>query len=191
LENARRYDVRYRSDEITYVIAKARAGTTPEDLAAELRQDLYDVEVLTTSEFAARSMAYWMLETGVGITVVITAILGFAVGGLVTSQTLYAITNDHLANYATLLAVGFSKARLAGIVVLQSLILGCLGTAIGTGLFVITARVSATSPIPLESTPGLFLILVSVNLATCLGSAILAMRTLFAVDPVTVFGGQG
>lgn len=73
---------------------------------------------------AERSVKYWMLETGVGITVIITAVLGLLVGVVIMSQTLFAITQDHIANYATLLALGFHQKTLRSIVLTQSLSLG-------------------------------------------------------------------
>ena len=64
-----------------------------------------------TRQFAVRTMKYWMLETGLGITVVITAVLGLLVGAVVISQNLFALTQEHLPQYATLLALGFSEFR--------------------------------------------------------------------------------
>ena len=52
-----------------------------------------------------------MLETGIGITVVLPAALGLGVGAVIMSQTLFAITNDHLANYAALAALGRRRLR--------------------------------------------------------------------------------
>ncbi len=54
-----------------------------------------NVEVLTTKEFSQRTILYWMIETGVGLTAVITAILGMAVSAVVVSQTLHTLTQEH------------------------------------------------------------------------------------------------
>ena len=85
------------------------------------------VEALTSGEFAVRTMKYWMLTTGLGITVVVTAVLGLVVGAVVIGQTLSAITQDNLSHYATLLALGFRRAKLLGVILLQSLLLGAAG----------------------------------------------------------------
>jgi hypothetical protein len=47
-----------------------------------------------------------MIETGAGITVLLSAILGVLVGGVVVTQTIYAATVDHIREYATLKAMG-------------------------------------------------------------------------------------
>lgn len=189
LKNARRFDQRYRRDDITYVLVRCTPGADLQATKVAIAQAIPNIEVLTTSEFAARTVAYWMLETGVGITVVLTAVLGFAVSGLVTSQTLYAITNDNRAHYATLLVVGFSKFKMCGIVMLQSTVLGILGTALGWCLFLLGARASAETPIPLESTTAVSIGLWSANLIVCVVSALIAVRTVCSVDPISVFAG--
>ena len=88
LDSAIRYDRRYSSAEVTYVLVRCSAGHSPEAVRDRLRETLANVEVLTSHEFAVKTISYWMLETGIGITVVLTALLGFAVinvrvGGMV------------------------------------------------------------------------------------------------------------
>ena len=187
VEQAIRYDKRYRDDEITYVLAGCRAGASIMAVQSEMLRQMANVEVLTTHEFCVRSAKYWMLETGVGITVVITAFLGLAVATVITSQTLFAITHDHLPNYATLLALGFSRSTLLAIVLIESVALGAAGVALGSVLFGLACWASARTPIPLETTPLVFAALIAVSFATSLLASIMSFRTVFRVDPITVF----
>ena len=145
------------------------------------------MEVLTSNEFSVRSAKYWMLETGIGITVVITAVLGLGVGIVITSQTLFAITQDHLPNYATLLALGFRRSSLIAIVLVQGLTLGVCGVIAGSALFFPAALVSARTPIPLETTPLVYAGLVLVSLASCVAASVMSVRSIFKIDPVSVF----
>ncbi len=187
IEEAIRYDRRYRDDEVTFVLAKCAPGADVHAVQAEMRRRLPNVEVLTAREFAVRSARYWMLETGLGITVVLTASLGLGVGAAVTSQTLYAITHEHLGNYATLLALGFKHTRLGAVVLTQSALLGGVGIAFGAVLFAGASAISARTPIPFETTPLVFAALVLVSLASCAGAAWLSLRSIFRIDPVAVF----
>jgi putative ABC transport system permease protein len=189
IASAIRYDKRYRDDEITYVIARCAADADPEIVRRRVAAEVGHVEVLTAAEFAARTVKYWMLETGVGITVVITAVLGLAIGAVIISQTLFAVTQDHLANYATLLALGFHHRRLHAIVLVQSMVLGALGIVLGGGLFGLAAWASARTPIPLEMTPAVGLALVILSLLCCAGASWASVRAIFRLDPVTVFQG--
>jgi putative ABC transport system permease protein len=187
IESAIRYDKRYRDDEVTYVLARCAPGYTPEQVRDAIAREVPHVEALTAEEFAIRTVRYWMLETGAGITVVVTAILGLLVGAFLTSQTLFAITQDHIANYATLVALGFRRARLLSIVVLQSLALGGSGIVLGSQLFSLASRASATTPIPLEMTSLVFAGLVGVSLVSGLFASFVSVRSIFRIDPVSVF----
>lgn len=143
----------------------------------------------TTDEFAVRTVKYWMLETGVGVTVVLTAVLGALVSIVVTSQTLFTVTQENLGNYATLMAVGFSRGRIVGCVALQSLVLGGLGMLGGSAAFLLAARISARTPIPLETTPLVFAGLAATSLFSSVLSSYLSLRAVLGIDPVSVFRG--
>jgi putative ABC transport system permease protein len=187
VEQAIRYDKRYQDDEITYVVIRCEPGADSRVVQARLIGMLRNVEVLTTHEFAVRSAKYWMLETGLGFTVVITGILGLAVGAVIISQTLYAITQEHLPDYTTLLALGFSKRTLMALVLYQSLAFGGVGVALGSALFLPAAMFSARTPIPLEITGPAYGGLVALSLFSCASSSLLSIRNVFRTDPALVF----
>jgi putative ABC transport system permease protein len=130
-----------------------------------------------------------MVETGMGLIVLITAVLGVVVSAVVTSQTLYTITQDHLPNYATLLAVGFSRWRLLICVLAQAVVLSGLGVVLGGLAFQGLRVASAGTPAPLETTALVFAGLVAVSVASCLLGSFLSVKTIFHIDPVAVFRG--
>jgi putative ABC transport system permease protein len=134
-----------------------------------------------------KSIGYWMLETGLGITVITTAVLGLVVGTVIVSQTLYAITNDHLPNYATLLAIGFGRRQLVLVVLIQAIVLGMIGIVIGSAVFGYVSEMSQTTPIPIETTPAIFAGVMAALLASCVGASVLSLRSIFRLDPVSVF----
>jgi putative ABC transport system permease protein len=187
LRTAIHLDGRYRDDEVTYVLARCAPGHSPEEVRDGIAREVPNVEVLTTRQLARRTMKYWMMETGLGATVGITAILGLVVGAVIISQTLFAITQDNLSHYATLLALGFSRGQLAGVVLLQGLLLGCGGVALGGVLFGCAASASAATPAPLETTPAISAGLAAASLACCLLASVLSIRSLFRIDPIRVF----
>ena len=148
IPQAIRYDRRYRDDQITYVIVRCEPGADVAAVQREMRRRIPGAEVLTTGEFGRRTVQYWMLETGIGITVIVTAALGLAVGTVIMSQTLFAITQDNLAHYAMLLAVGFPGRTLAMMILGQALVLGLSGMVLGIVLLIPVAVISARTPIP-------------------------------------------
>lgn len=187
IEQARHYDKRYRDDEITYVLVRCDEGVSPALVRDRINAEVENIEALTSDEFAERTVRYWMLETGVGITVVITALLGFLVAAVVTSQTLYATTQEHMQNYATLLALGFRRSSLAMGVWLQSILIGIGAALIGGAGFFYAAQATAETPIPLETTPVIFAAIVAVSLFNCTAASFLSIRSVFQVDPAMIF----
>lgn len=189
IDNALSYSPFYHDDEISFVIARIAPGADVSVVRNRIEKEISNIEALTTAEFAERSIKYWMLETGVGITVIITAVLGLLVGVVIMSQTLFAITQDHIANYATLLALGFHQSTLRKIVLTQSLTLGGLGIFLGSLLFVIASNLSSRSPIPLESTTLAAVGLITFSLLSCVGASWFSIRAIFKLDPISVFHG--
>ena len=189
LDSAYRYEPRLRPDEVTFVLARASPYVTAEQLRDRIAQSVPSVDVLTTREFAIRTMKYWMLETGAGIMAIVTAVLGMIVGAVVVSQSLYAMTNDHLPDYATLLAIGFSRWKLMAVVVVQALLLGMTGILIGSYFFGRAATLSQNTPLPLELTPEIFGGVLAALLGCCAVASLLSIRSIFRINPVSVFRG--
>ena len=187
LKSARRYDKRYSDAEVTYVLVRCGSGQDPQAVRDAIRNAVPHVDVLTSSEFVVKTVSYWMLETGIGITVVVTAILGLMVSVVITYQSLFAITNENLGNYATLFAIGFGRLKLVSIVVLQAMFLGVVGISLGSILFFYVANLSRKTPIPLEMTPAVFFAIAVISLVNCFVASLVSMRSILSIDPVTVF----
>jgi putative ABC transport system permease protein len=187
ITSALSYDPRYRSDEITYVLARRESGVSAPELRDAIAAEVPSVQVLTSDEFQLKTILYWLLETGIGLTIIMTAVLGIVVGTVIISQTLYAITNDHLPNYATLLAIGFSRKQLVGLVLIQALVLGMIGILVGSAVFGRAAQISQGTPIPIEMTPLVFGGIIAAFLVSCIAAAAFSIRSIFEIDPIQVF----
>ena len=93
-----------------------------------------DVDVLTRADFAAKEIAYWDSSTPIGYVFSFGVIVGIVVGGIIVYQILFADVNDHLPEYATLKAMGYSNGFLAGVVIQQAVILAALGFLPGVAM---------------------------------------------------------
>jgi putative ABC transport system permease protein len=96
-----------------------------------LRERFPELDVLTKSEFATRAQTYWTTQTGAGGALLTAAILGFLVGVLIVSQTVYATTMENLEEFATLKALGASRWFIMRMVIIQALISAACGGAAG------------------------------------------------------------
>jgi putative ABC transport system permease protein len=189
IDAARRYDRRNAPDEITYVLIRCAPDCSIEVVRDRLRQELPHVEVLTRREFAIRTIRYWMLDTGAGVSVIFAAVLGIVVSAVVTGQMLFAVTQEYLPNYATLGAVGFDRTRLLACLLIQGLILGGGEVMFGSAGFAVAVQLSPRSNLAIQTTPAVYGGLVLVALASCMFGGLLSVRALLRLDPATVFRG--
>ena len=75
-----------------------------------------DVLVLTKADFVAREVAYWSRAQPIGYVFAFGAIMGFVVGAIIVYQILFADVSEHLSEYATLRAMGYSNGFVSSVV---------------------------------------------------------------------------
>jgi putative ABC transport system permease protein len=175
------------ADESMYILLRLLPGYSVERVKRQVQARLPDVDVLTRDEFARRSQIYWITKTGAGGGILAAAILGFLVGLVIVSQTIYATTMENLEEFATLKALGASKSYVMKIVLSQALICGVIGTAIG--LAATFPLVSQTQrAIPWIQTPWWLPVgMIAPSLAMCCLAALVSIRAALNVEPARVF----
>lgn len=176
-------------DRIHLGLLRVHDGADPAAVRNALRDYLpEDVLVLTRAEFVAREKHYWNTATPIGYVFAFGAIMGFVVGAIIVYQILFADVSEHLAEYGTLRALGFSNGFVSGIVLQQAAILSVLGYLPGLLLvhFLYGAAADATR-MPLQITPDRALAVFGMTLAMCAASALLAIRKVRRLDPADVF----
>lgn len=129
-----------QADEIDVGIVRVKSNATIKQVQADLRVVLPDdLLVLTLDEFIARERAYWTTGSPIGYIFGFGVAIGFLVGTVIVYQILYTDVSDHLPEYATLKAMGYSDVYLIGVLVQESLLLAALGFVPGvllsTGLY--------------------------------------------------------
>ena len=122
------------TDNITYVLIKLAPGADIEKVRADIAAKLPDSEVLTRAEFRTRSLNHWMFSTGAGVALIGGAVLGLIVGTVIVAQTLYSSTKDHLAEFATLRALGSSSGYIHKVILAQAGLSALLGYALGMSI---------------------------------------------------------
>ncbi len=163
----------------------ADANAVRDRLRAYLPQD---VLVLTKADFVNREVAYWNRATPIGYVFAFGAIMGFVVGAIIVYQILFADVSEHLGEYATLRAMGYSNGFVSGIVLQQAAILGVLGFIPGLlAAHVLYGRAAAATFLPLAVTPERAGTVFAMTLAMCAISGLLAVRKVRRLDPAEVF----
>lgn len=176
-------------NQVQLGLLQISAGTNPEVVRDRLKAMLpQDVLVLTKPDFVAREQAYWNSATPIGYIFAFGAIMGLVVGAIIVYQILFADVSEHLEEYATLRAMGFSNAFVAGIVLQQAAVLGVLGylPGLGASWFLYGVTADATS-LPLYVTQDRATLVFVLTIGMCAASALLAVRKAARLDPAEVF----
>jgi putative ABC transport system permease protein len=120
-------------DTMSFVLVKAQAGLDPHELCQRIEQQTGRM-ALTQDEFFWKTIFYFLSSTGIPVNFGITIFLGFFVGVAVAGQTFYLFTIENLKHFGSLKAMGLSNARIVGMILLQGLVVGAIGYAVGVGL---------------------------------------------------------
>jgi putative ABC transport system permease protein len=132
LDTARRLDTATGDEEVAYFLVRlrdpARAAQVSAALAPKGPTRLY--EVWTSGDFSVRTQSFWLLETGMGLGFAFSGTIGLLIGVVITSQTLKAVINNSLREYATLRALGVSLSSLRWVVVEQAAWVGLVGMGV-------------------------------------------------------------
>jgi putative ABC transport system permease protein len=175
------------SDSTTYILVKTDANVAPETVRDQLRTKLPELEVLTKDEFRKRSLDHWLFATGAGIALIGGAILGVIVGTVIVAQTLYSSTKDHLAEFATLRALGSSSSYIYKVILAQAGLSACLGYALGMVIALTIVAFTQNTALPIVMTPGLAATLLALTVSMCAISAVAAIAKVTKIDPAMVF----
>ncbi|MBD1912716.1 MULTISPECIES: ABC transporter permease DevC [unclassified Leptolyngbya] len=147
-----------------------------------------DVMVLTPEGFADIEQGYWANGTGIGFIFGLGTIIGFIVGIVIVYQILYSDVSDHLPEFATLKAMGYSDRYLLMVLMQESLILALVGFVpsllLATGLYQVVYAATLL-PIGMKADRAIAVLLLTVIM--CVASGAVAMRKLRSADPADIF----
>lgn len=147
-----------------------------------------DVTVLTRPALLEREKRFFGSSLPVGFFFGSSVLLGLIVGAVIVYQVLYSDVSEHLSDYATVKALGYSDLHLFGIVLQETLILSVLGFPPGllVSLGVYEFARSATL-LPIRMTILRVVAMYLMTVAMCVLAGALAMRKLRQADPADIF----
>lgn len=119
--------------QLSYVLAQPVPGVTPEALTQRITKAT-GLRARTTDEFRWDSIRYYLRNTGIPVNFGITITIALIVGTVVAGQTFYLFTVDNLRQFGTLKAMGVANRTLIGMILLQALLVGAIGFALGTAM---------------------------------------------------------
>ena len=176
-----------RGPSVSYILVRARPGTTTAQLRRTLAQTTPGVTIQTKDEFV-REEGHIVRDMSADI-MQIMSIIAFLIALAVIALTLFTATLSKLREYAVVKALGASSWRLSRTVISQaawSIVLALVVAVVFA--FVVTALVAAATPnirLAIES-GSVIRVGASALVAGALG-ALLPLRRVARLDPATAF----
>ena len=140
----------------------------------------------TTSQ---REQRYWDTNTPIGYVFTFGVIMGFVVGAIIVYQILFADVSDHLAEYATLKAMGYPNRYLFGVVFQEAVILAVLGFI--PGLLIcdrpLPRRRRRDPAADADDRADWPVFVLALAIVMCCVSGAIALRKIRSADPAEIF----
>ena len=175
--------------EISLGLIKVKNKKSIPEVQRNLKE-LYDgeIQVLTKDELIAQEQNYWNTSSSFGVVFGFGTFMGVIVGGVMVYQVLYTDVTDHLKEYATLKAMGFSNQFILGIVIQEAILLGVSSfipsTLVSAGMY---AFLTSASGISIQMTHQKIGLVGALTVGICAASAAIAVNKLRDADPASVF----
>jgi putative ABC transport system permease protein len=147
-----------------------------------------DIRVFTQEEFIDFEKNYWATRTSLGFTFGLSVTMAFVIGTAIIYQILYTNISNHIAEYATLKAMGFRNKYLLGVVFQQALILSVIGYIIGffIAVYLFNLAKDATK-LPVVMTISTAITVLISAILMCSFSGVISINKLRSADPADIF----
>lgn len=170
-------------------LIKLKPGKDVESFKNRLNKYLSkDVRVFSKQELIDFEKNYWQSSTPIGFIFSFGVGLGIMVGVVVVYQILYTNVSEHLAEYATLKAMGYQHRYLLALIFQQALFIAVLGYVPGFLLTIIAYEFAKDMTLlPFVMTFNRAVLVLVGTMFMCLVSGASAVKKLKAADPADIF----
>lgn len=179
-----------RSGAPDHILLKLVPGANPDIVAARLQKLISDksLRIRSYAAAAASDLSYQQTKRPTGIIFGFGVIIGILVGIVIVYQVLSTDVADHLSEYATFKAIGYSQRFFLSIVLEEALILGVLGFIPGLAVAtLLLAGMAAATTLPLAMTTSMAVTVFVGTVIACSLSGAFATRRLASADPADLF----
>ncbi|HIK42599.1 ABC transporter permease DevC [Thermoleptolyngbya sp. M55_K2018_002] len=190
-QNFRRYFDPFPLNRINLGLIQVDEGADPLQVSDRLREILpKDVMVFTQQQIIERDRDYWIGATSTGFIFGMGVAVSCIVGTVIVYQILYTEISDHLKQYATLKAMGYSNRFLFTTVIQESVILAVLGYIpgfiISLMLYELTIRATAGG-LPVRMDLERAVLVLGLTVMMCALSGLVSVNKAITADPADVF----
>lgn len=178
----------HQSSKIDIGLIQLQPGADIKAIQSQLQAGVPNVMILSAGEFIARERTYWEVNSPISFIFGMGVIMGFVVGIVIVYQILYTDVVNHLPEYATLKAMGYTDNYLLGVLFQEAFILALLGYLPGflVSLGIYQLAYGATLlPIAMKLERAVTVLVLTFLM--CSVSGAIALRKLRSADPADNF----
>ena len=170
-------------------LVKLSEGASKTTVQEQLQMILGDaVHVYERETLIRREISFWATNTPIGIIFSIGTVMGLFVGVIICYQILFTDIHDHIAEFATLKAMGYGPYYFLRFVMLQSFYLSVFGFLPGWLVsWLLYLWLAELTGLVMMLTAQRVLLVFCLTFLMCTISGALAVRKLWAADPATLF----
>jgi len=185
---------------VSFGLIQVKPGIDPQTFRHVLEERLFGgapddgspstapVDVLTRREVRSLEMQRWLLHTPIGSIFAAGVAVAMVVGWVVVYMVLSNDVGNHLREYATLKAMGYTDGYLRGVVMQQAIAMAALGYIVSLGCAELLYRVvGRMANIPMEMTWLIRLSVLLLSLGMCCVSGFATLRKLSKAQPADLF----
>jgi putative ABC transport system permease protein len=173
---------------LSFILVKVTAGQDPGDVARRISLET-GLAAYTRPQFKAKTVLYYLRNTGIPINFGIAVSLGFLVGTVITGFMFYNFTLDNLRYFGTLKAMGAGNGRLMAMVITQAMWVSAVGFGLGVGLASLIGYSARGSPLAFLMPWQLLVVAACATAIITMLAAMLSLRRVMALEPAVVFKG--
>jgi putative ABC transport system permease protein len=186
VDNARKFRGE-NADFVNAIMVKFKEGTDLKGSIEKLAQLYPYATVLSSEDLASQTVKYYLLATGVGGSIFMSAGISALVGLIVIGLTLYNNILSHEHELAILRVLGARKRDILLILVYQVLIIAVIGLFIGFVLLAFTLNFVSQGRIPVALPIWFGPAHILLTIFLCLLGSYFAMRHALKIDPSSAF----
>lgn len=171
---------------LSFVLVKAQDPKNVEAICQKITS-ITGLNAFTSRQFEMMTVDYYMKNTGIPINFGTAVILGFIVGMAIVGQTFYNFTLDNLRYFGTFKAMGAENKMLIKMIILQAVVVGCIGWGLGVGGAASFGLISFGSELSFKLPFALLVFSFFSMGLICLISAVISIQKVRKLEPAIVF----
>lgn len=186
LDNARKFKGE-NPDFVNAIMVKFKKGADLQATIARLAQLFPYATVVSTEDLVNKTVMYYLLATGIGGSIFMSAGISALVGLIVIGITLYNNILSHEKDIAILRVLGARRKDILFILVYQVLIIAVIGLFLGFVLLAFTLNFVSQGRIPVALPIWFGPAHIALTIFLCLLGSYFAMRHALKIDPSSAF----